>query len=776
MAERAERATSTDYEHPRRLPLLGLYNRAAARLHPGAPLSAPALLAAAQAQTGLSDFGDPSFHAALQQLVAAINAEAALSPLGRAILRGRMVATLASRLRIEALHREHPQIAALPIERPLVIAGLQRTGTTLLHRLLAADPQTRALASWEALSPAPLPGEGLDGSRKRRRQARLAEAGLRALAPDFFAVHPVEADAPEEDVLLLDLAFASQTPEATLHVPSYAAWLEGQDLRPAYRYLRRALQVLTFQRSAARWVLKTPHHLEHLPALLAEFPGAVLIQTHRDPQATLASFCSMVAHARGVFSEQVDPREVGRHWLRKTRRMIDQSLAARDAGAAPGVLDVSYYDLLRDPLSQVRRIYAHAGLTLTPEALAAMNAVLARDRQHRHGRHVYRARDFGLSPARIEGEFAAYRARFAIPRERSPSEEDAPPASTASGASVASMIGHQGPVRATLSGLVDLIDLARRSPRDALRPLPADLRLDGKTALITGASSGLGHAAAIDLARRGARVILALRGGIPTAGQDIAARSGSTQVEMLPLDLADLDSVVALTRTLAERGERLDLLIANAGVLPARAQRTPQGFEAMFTVHYLANHLLIRRLLSAGVLPNDVYAHNGRAATELPRVVLVTSEAHRTCPGLDLTRFADFVDYGVRESVARYGYSKLAQTTFAVALARALRAPGGPSVAVHSLCPGPVDSRLAREAPPLFRPLLAAVMGAFFRSPQAAAAPVLYLAAAPELDGESGWYLHLMNRKAPSPLAQDPQRSAELWRRGEALLAPWLSA
>ena len=181
-------------------------------------------------------------------LLASIEKEAQLHPLGRAIMRGRIVGMLANRLRIEAVIRKHPHIEATPIRRPIVIAGLQRTGTTMLHRLLAADPRARALLAWEALHPAPLPGEGTSGSFRRRAAAMLSERGLQQLAPEFFAIHPVEADAPEEDILLLDHSFTSQAPEATLHVPSYAAWLERQDLVPAYRYLARTLQVLTWQR------------------------------------------------------------------------------------------------------------------------------------------------------------------------------------------------------------------------------------------------------------------------------------------------------------------------------------------------------------------------------------------------------------------------------------------------------------------------------------------------------------------------------------------------
>ena len=409
--------------------------------------------------TGLDDFGDPVFLGALATLIDSIEREARLHPVGRAIMRGRIVALLENRLRIEALHRAHPEIGATPVGRPIVIAGLQRTGTTLLHRLLAADPRARALMSWEALHPAPLPGEGRRGSFRRKAEARLAEGALRRMAPDFFAIHPVESEAPEEDVLLLDHAFMSQTPEATLHVPSYAAWLEAEDMIPAYRYVERLLQLLLWQRPASHWVLKTPAHMEHLDALLAVFPGALIVQTHRDPQATMGSFCSMVAHGRGVFSDAVDPREIGRHWLRKVRRMTDRALAVRDGGAERSFVDVSYYDLLADPIAEVRRIYARAGLSLDPGAEAAMRLVSGRDVQHRFGRHVYHGSDFGLSRAGIDEAFAGYRARFGIRHEKGEREE-APVAQAGP-----SGVGHGGVVEAMATALMDL-----RKREQGLRP------------------------------------------------------------------------------------------------------------------------------------------------------------------------------------------------------------------------------------------------------------------------------------------------------------------
>jgi len=760
---RAQRVTSRNYSNPARPLFARAYNLA---LGDGAAgeFTVESVLEDARRSTGLSDFGEPSFREPLAVLLDSLDREAKLNPLGRTIMRGRIVAMLANRLRIEAMYAAHPEIAQVRIERPIVIAGLQRTGTTMLHRLIAADPGARALMSWEALNPAPLAGEGDGGSFHRRAISKAGEIGLEVLSPDFFAVHPVEGDAPEEDVLLLDHAFVSQAPEATADVPTYARWVETHDARPSYRYLARVLRALTWQRAGRFWVLKTPHHMEFLDELLSVFPDAIIVQTHRDPQATMGSFCSMVAHGRGVFSDHVEPREVGAHWLRKVRRMIDRSLEVRDARSGESFVDVSYYDLCKDPIAEIRRVYERAGLELTADAESAMRAVAERDVQNRYGRHDYRTRDFGLSPTLIEETFADYRDRFSIRREKSEASDELAPPPPPTG------VGHKSLVAATVTAVLDTFEKHER-----LSPLGADVRLDGKTALVTGANSGLGKAVAIDLARRGARVLMACRSGIPEAGAEVAQQSGSAEVEMLRVDLSDMESVVALTDLLATRRETIDLLVCNAGLMPSRAQRTKQGFEVMFAVHYAANHVLVRRLLESGVIPNDVYAHNGRRGSAIPRIVFVSSETHRSSDGVDFSRFGEFVDYGLKDGINKYGDSKLVMSTLAGALDRRLRLPKGPSVAVHSLCPGPIDSGITRDAPKFLMPLIAPVMRTFFPSPEEAARAVVYLAAAPELAGDSGVYLHQLRRKAASALATSESNTDELWSQGEKLLAPFFA-
>ena len=262
------RTTSRDYARPYRPRAV----RVANRLLPGPRrLTRDALLDAARARAKLDDFGPPDFLEPLDVLLDSIAREARLTPVGHLITRERLIGVLVNRLEVFAAHR--PWTRPLELAPPVVITGLQRTGTTLLQRLLAADPSRRWLASWEALSPAP--SRARAGADPRVAAAERAERALAYLAPDFFAVHPVHAHAPEEDVLLLDQAFRSTVPEATLRVPTYSRWLESADQTPAYRHERLLLSLLSRQRGAnKRWLLKTPHHLEWLDVLFDVFEGA----------------------------------------------------------------------------------------------------------------------------------------------------------------------------------------------------------------------------------------------------------------------------------------------------------------------------------------------------------------------------------------------------------------------------------------------------------------------------------------------------------------------
>ena len=257
--------TGNNYSNPYRPLPIALFNHAgrfAEKFGTKTKLCVSTLIANAKKTTGLSDFGDVWFIEPLTVLVDSINKEANLTPLGRLVQKQRLESALAIRLRVEDLCKAQPEMLDIELGKVIVIAGLQRTGTTTLHRLLASDKRMRALLSWEALNPIPLPNETLGNPKKRIAQAKMAEKGLAYLAPEFFAIHPVEHDAPEEDVLLLDLSFMSQSPEATMHVPTYAAWLESQDHTKVYEDLRKLMKILLWQQPAPNCVLKTPHHME----------------------------------------------------------------------------------------------------------------------------------------------------------------------------------------------------------------------------------------------------------------------------------------------------------------------------------------------------------------------------------------------------------------------------------------------------------------------------------------------------------------------------------
>ena len=412
--------TSTDYERPYRpLPvsLLNAVGRAGGHLGLPGKLDVGSMIARARRRTGLASFGDEWFMEALHVLVRSINEEADLTTLGRWIQKRRIEGALATRLRVEELIRRRPEIREIDLGSVVVIAGLQRTGTTTLHRLIASHPEIRAVTAWEGLNPLPLPREAPGDPHARIRQALIGVRAIAYLAPAFFAVHPAEHDAPEEDVLLLDVAFMSQSAEATMHVPTYARWLEEQDHTRTYEEFRTLLQVLHWQRPRRHSVLKTPHHMEYLDTVLEVFPKATIVQTHRDPVKSVPSFCSMVAHGRGMFSDRVEPGEIGAHWLAKTCRLVERTARAREAADPRRFVDISYYDLVSDPMAQLRRIYEQAGVPFGPDALQAAERTASRNVQHRYGRHVYDADSFGLTREAIEHGIAPYRHRYGIPHE-----------------------------------------------------------------------------------------------------------------------------------------------------------------------------------------------------------------------------------------------------------------------------------------------------------------------------------------------------------------------
>lgn len=303
----------------------------------------------------------------------------------------------------------------------------------------------------------------------------------------------------------------------------------------------------------------------------------------------------------------------------------------------------------------------------------------------------------------------------------------------------------------------------RRTVRATVDPVPDDLRIDGKVCLVTGANSGLGKAVATDLARRGGTVLMACRGGHPEAGEDVRRASGSENVRMLKVDLADLASVHRLCDELRVAVPEVDIAVLNAGLMPRRPSRSTQGHELMFAVHFLANRVLMDRLLGDGVIqPANTPRH-------VPRIVVVSSEAHRSADAIDFSRLGAFTPYRFSDGLKFYGLSKLVQCTYVHELSRRLNAQGPVQVAVHALCPGPINSAIAREAPLLLKPVLRPLMKAFFASPERAAAPVIYLCCSLAAGQRTGIYMHMMREKELSARARDPESGARLWATSAAM-------
>ena len=370
-------------------------------------LEIESLKKAAIKATGLSDFGD-FWEEPLNVMLKSINEEAKLHPIGQFITRQRIINLLSVRLRAEDYFKRYPEILEQELYPCMVIVGLQRTGTTKLQRLLAADPDNRAILSWEALNPAPIKGDDKTG-KVRKNIAKTSVKVLQYMSPGFFAIHPLESEAPEEDVLLLDVSFLSTTTEATMNVPTYATWLEKTDQSPAYEYMVKLLKLLQWQKPGKRWVLKTPHHLEFLPLAKTYFGDVQFIWTHREVMECIPSFLSMVSYSRILFSKDVEQNEVAKHWVRKNGYMLKKALEFRTNNNANTLFtDISYKALVKDSLAAIEHIYADRGETISPELKDIFEKSNTDNPKGKYGIHKYNLDDFSVDEAYIRKFTAKY--------------------------------------------------------------------------------------------------------------------------------------------------------------------------------------------------------------------------------------------------------------------------------------------------------------------------------------------------------------------------------
>ncbi len=412
-----------DLAAPRCPPAAAELIDAAAPLGDAVALTVDAIASQAAAETGLADFGPDGWQDRLGLLVGCLSDEAPLSAMGRLLQHTLLVQLLRNRLLVTDLLRRHPEIHEIEIARPIIIAGLPRTGTTHLHNLLAADPALRSLPYWESLEPVLPPAEQaeVDAGAADPRLARteVAVDFINTAMPHFRRMHEMTVDHVHEEIQLLAIDLCTMLFDTIAPMASWRAWYRDHDHTPHYEYLKTVLQVLTFLRGGDRWVLKSPQHLEQLTTLRRVFPDATVIVTHRDPVSVTASMATMVAYTARIALDPVDPHAIGHYWADLLAEMLSTCAETRDVWPDDQSVDVQFDAFMADDVGTLARIYDLAGQPLDDRARAAHRAYLDAHRRDRFGRVHYELADVGLDADDLERAFAGYVERFGVTRERS---------------------------------------------------------------------------------------------------------------------------------------------------------------------------------------------------------------------------------------------------------------------------------------------------------------------------------------------------------------------
>lgn len=373
-------------------------------------LTPAALLQAATERTGLDNWGDNGFRERLEILCGSFVDEADLSGVGRAMAFEQLTGHLVNRLRLEELIATSPEIENVEIERPIIICGLPRTGTTHLHNLIAADPALRYLPYWESLEPVATPGEA--DPQARRDRCAVGLDLINTSMPEFKRMHDMTVDHAHEEIQLLANDISGMLFECSYYLPSFAAHYKAHDQTPSYAYLKRTLQALQWLRGGTRWVLKSPQHLEQFPALYATFPDAIFVVTHRDPVEVTQSMATMISYAARMACDHPDPVEISRYWLDRAEDLLTGCLRDRDVLPAGQSIDVRFDDFMADEDGTVAAIYELAGQPLDTRAREAMTQFRIDHPRGRYGAVDYRPADLGLDPDEIATRLGDYRSRF----------------------------------------------------------------------------------------------------------------------------------------------------------------------------------------------------------------------------------------------------------------------------------------------------------------------------------------------------------------------------
>jgi len=407
-----------DLAEPRVTPAI----RAAREGSPDFPdtLDANGVLARAMEMTGLDDFGaDTGFRERLEVTLRALNEDTGLTRGGRITIIEHAVRVMANRLRIEELVKRHPEILDIKIDRPLIIAGLPRSGTTHLVNWLSRDARLRSLTLWESEEPVPSAPPPAPGERDPRAQ-RSAEfwGHFEAMLPHMAAMHSMDAASIHEDNELLYMDLNCYSWEFQARLPRWTDYYFAHDRTPSYLYEKKVLQVLTWFRGPNRWILKSPQHMENLAPLKAAFPDATLVITHRDPVAVLRSLTTMLAYCDRIRRDPVDPPALARLWIDRIERLLRACVEQRASWGPQQSLDVLFHEYMGDQETVMRRVYKMAGLELTANVEAALLAYLAENPRNKHGRVIYDLEGvFKVDLAALRKRFAFYYERFPVQQE-----------------------------------------------------------------------------------------------------------------------------------------------------------------------------------------------------------------------------------------------------------------------------------------------------------------------------------------------------------------------
>jgi hypothetical protein len=377
------------------------------------PIDSERVMKMAERTTGLGDWGDGGFRARLDAAVDGLN-EADLNTTGLLAARYFMNWHLGNRLHVVDFARRHPELDDIEIERPVVITGFFRTGTTFLHNVLAADPNNRVAKAWELSYPLGRLGDPLGDVTWRRAQAKFTFAFNQAAIPDQGVAHLVTADSYEEDFFLLENDMAALTLWVGFATYGYAKEMLNWDMIGPYEFHKLQLRMLDAQRSAKRWVLKCPWHMWNLDALMAVYPDAQIIHTHRDIAKALASHCSLSARLASKLRRSLDVKELGAFWLDYTRIGLERGMESRKNIPESQIYDVRLRDLMANPMTVLQDIYSYFDLDLTEETAALLEARVAEKPTSQEGEHEYHIEDFGLTDAQVRETLKVYNERFGV--------------------------------------------------------------------------------------------------------------------------------------------------------------------------------------------------------------------------------------------------------------------------------------------------------------------------------------------------------------------------